>query len=141
MKRVLFTMLVFMAISMSIKADNDRVITFEQLPAEAQTVLKTHFADKVPLIITKDRNDYKVFYQSGEKAEFNKKGAWREIECKTSAVPEALVPEQILTNVKTSFPSAVITKIDQDRRGYDVKLNNGIELEYNKNFQVVGLDD
>jgi hypothetical protein len=93
------------------------------------------------LIITKDRNDYKVFYQSGEKAEFNKKGAWREIECKTSAVPEALVPEQILTNVKTSFPSAVIIKIDQDRRGYDVKLNNGIELEYNKNFQVVGLDD
>jgi uncharacterized membrane protein YciS (DUF1049 family) len=39
MKRVLFTMLVFMAISMSVKADNDRVITFEQLPAEAQTVL------------------------------------------------------------------------------------------------------
>lgn len=114
MKRVLFTMLVFMAISMSVKADNDRVITFEQLPAEAQTVLKTHFADKVPLIITKDRNDYKVFYQSGEKAEFNKKGAWREIECKTSAVPEALVPEQILTNVKTSFPvpsSLRLTKI------------------------------
>ena len=138
MKKSLFALLAFvLTICMPAKADNDRVITFEQLPAQAQTLLKQHFADKVPLIVTVDWDDYKVIYQSGERVEFDKKGNWKEFDCKVSAVPTALIPEPIKANVKTTFPGATIIKLDRDRRGYDVKLNNGIELEFNKNFQVV----
>ena len=126
---------------MSVMADNDRVITFDQLPTQAQTLLKKHFADKVPLVVTVDWDDYKVMYQSGEKVEFDKKGNWKEFECKTSAVPTALIPEQIKTKVKTTFPGAVILKLDRDRRGYSVKLNNGMEIEFDKKFQVVEIDD
>ena len=36
---------------------------------------------------------------------------------------------------------ATIIKLDRDRRGYDVKLNNGMELEFNKNFEIVDIDD
>ena len=122
-------------------ADNDRVITFDQLPAQAQELLKKHFAEKVPLIITVDWDDYKVIYQSGEKVEFDKKGNWKDLDCKVSRVPVALIPEQIKANVKATFPGAIIIKLDRDRRGYDVKLNNGMELEYNKKFQVVDIDD
>ena len=43
---------------MSVMADNDRVITFDQLPAQAQTLLKQHFADKVVMIVTVDYDDY-----------------------------------------------------------------------------------
>ena len=32
-------------------------------------------------------------------------------------------------------------KIDRDRRGYDVKLNNGMEIEFDKKFNVVDIDD
>ena len=142
MKKSLFALLAFvLTICMPAKADNDRVITFEQLPAQAQTLLKQHFADKVPLIVTVDWDDYKVIYQSGERVEFDKKGNWKEFDCKVSAVPTALIPEPIKANVKTTFPGATIIKLDRDRRGYDVKLNNGIELEFNKNFQVVDIDD
>ena len=126
---------------MSVMADNDRVIAFDQLPTQAQTLLKKHFADKVPLVVTVDWDDYKVMYQSGEKVEFDKKGNWKEFECKTSAVPTALIPEQIKTKVKTTFPGAVILKLDRDRRGYSVKLNNGMEIEFDKKFQVVEIDD
>jgi len=80
-------------------------------------------------------------YQSGEKVEFDKKANWKEFECKTSAVPTALIPEQIKTKVKTTFPGAVILKLDRDRRGYSVKLNNGMEIEFDKKFQVVEIDD
>lgn len=135
MLTIVFTM------CMSIMADNDRVITFDQLPTQAQTLLKKHFADKVPLVVTVDWDDYKVMYQSGEKVEFDKKGNWKEFECKTSAVPTALIPEQIKTKVKTTFPGAVILKLDRDRRGYSVKLNNGMEIEFDKKFQVVEIDD
>jgi len=142
MKKMMFILLAFvMTMSLPVMSDNDRVITFDQLPAPAQTMLKQHFGDKVPLVITADRSDFNVMYQSGEKVEFDKKGNWREIECKRSSVPEALVPEQIKAAVKKSFPGTTIQKIDRDRRGYDVELDNGLDLEFNKKFQMVEIDD
>lgn len=130
-----------LTMSMAMMADNDRVITFDQLPAQAQTLLKTHFANKVPLIITVDWDDYTVMYQSGEKVEFDKKGNWKEINCKASGIPADLIPEQIKASVENTFPGATVIKLDRDRRGYDVKLNNGMELEFNKKFQMVDIDD
>ena len=142
MKKMMFILLAFvMTMSMPVMSDNDRVITFDQLPAPAQAMLKQHFGDKVPLVITADRSDFNVMYQSVEKVEFDKKGNWREIECKRSSVPEALVPEQIKAAVKKSFPGTTIQKIDRDRRGYDVELDNGLDLEFNKKFQMVEIDD
>lgn len=130
-----------LTVSLHMSADNDRVITFDQLPAQAQTLLKQHFADKVPLIVTVDWDDYKVIYSSGEKIEFDKKGNWKELDCKSSKVPSALIPEQIRASVKKTFPGASVIKLDRDRRGYDAKLNNGMELEFNKKFEIVDIDD
>lgn len=142
MKKSLFILLAFvMTMCLPSLADNDRVITFDQLPTTAQTLLKKYFANKVPLIVTVDWDDYKIIYQSGESVEFDKKGNWKQFDCKTSAVPTDLIPEQIKTNVKTTFPAATIIKLDRDRRGYDVKLNNGMELEFDKNFKLVDIDD
>lgn len=142
MKKKIAMMLAFvLTMSVSMMADNDRVITFDQLPATAQTLLKQHFADKVPLIVTVDFDDFKVMYQSGEKVEFDKKGNWKELDCKASAVPSALIPGEIKASVKKSFPGATIIKLDRDRRGYDVKLNNGMEIEFDKKFQVIDIDD
>ena len=129
-KSIFFVLALVMSICLplTLMADNDQVITFDRLPATAQTMLKQNFSDKVPLVITADWDDYKV-------------SNWRDIECKTSQVPAALIPAQITANVNATFPGAAITEIDQDRRGYSVKLSNGLELEYNRNFQIVELDD
>ncbi len=141
MKKTMFILLAFvLTLSLPVMADDDRVITFEQLPAQAQTMLKKYFADRVPLVVTVDMDEYTVLYQSGEKVEFDKKGNWREINCKTSAVPTALIPEQIKAVVNQTYPGATIIKIDRDRRGYDIKLNNGLDIEFNRNFQVVEID-
>ncbi len=138
---LLLALVLTICLPLHLQADNDQVITFDRLPATAQAMLKQNFSDKVPLIITADRDDYKVMYQSGEKVEFDKKGNWRDIECKTSQVPSELIPAQIAANVNATFPGAKITKIERDRRGYSVKLSNGLELEYNRNFQVIEVDD
>ena len=130
-----------LTISMPMMADNDKVITFDQLPKAAQTLLKTSFANKTPLMVTVDRDDYTVMYQSGEKVEFDKKGNWKEFNCKTSSVPAALIPAQIQSHVKATFPDATIVKIERDRKGYEVKLNNGIDIEYNKQFKVIEIGD
>lgn len=142
MKKIAFILMTLvMTMSISVMADNDRVINFNQLPAQSQTMLKKHFAGKTPMIITADWDDYKVVYNTGEKVEFRKNGEWKELSSPGKGVPAALIPAQIKANVKSSFPGAVIIKIDRDREGYDVKLNNGMELEFNKRFQLVDMDD
>ena len=141
MKKYLILLVAILTLGFSAKADHDQVITFNQLPATAQALLKEHFADKVPLIVTMDWDDYTIVYDSGEKVEFDKQGTWKEIDCRSSFVPTALIPEQIKANVKTSFPGTTIIKLDRNRRGYEVKLNNGLEIEFNRSFQVIDIDD
>ena len=132
---------IMLTLSFNVKADNDQVITFDQLPASAQDFHKQYFGDKVPLAVTMDWDDYTIIYQSGEKVEFNKQGEWKDVNCRVSAVPTALIPEQIKTHIKTTFPGTTIIDIDRGLRGYEVKLNNGLEIEYNRDFQVIDIDD
>ena len=139
-KSILLLVAMF-AMSFNAKADHDQVITFNQLPQAAQTLLKQYFADKMPLIVTVDWDDYTVMYDSGEKVEFDKQGNWKDFDCRSSQVPSALIPEQIKTHIRTTFPGTTIIKLDRNRRGYEVKLNNGLEVEYNRTFQVIDIDD
>lgn len=141
MKKSMFALLAMLLLMCVSAQANDRVITFDQLPQSAQTLVKTHFADKVPLIITADYDDYEILFESGEKVEFSRKGEWKDIECKTSAVPVALIPEQIKASIAKSFPAATIVCISRDRRGYEVELNNGLDVEFNKKFQVIEIDN
>ena len=126
---------------MSVKADDDRVITYQQLPQNAQEFLKQHFSKLVPLVVTMDWDDYTIMYETGEKIEFNKQGEWKDIDCRASHVPAVLIPQQIKSSVQQSFPGTTIIKIDRNRRGYEVKLNNGLEVEFSRNFQVIDIDD
>lgn len=139
--KVILLLVVMMTMSFNAKADHDQVIPFNQMPEAAQAFLKQHFANKVPLVVTVDWDDYTIRYESGEKVEFDKNGNWKEIDCRSSLVPTELIPEEIKTNIASTFPGAVIIKIDRNRRGYEVKLNNGLEVEYSPTFQVIDIDD
>ena len=141
MKKLLFVLLAVLTLGFSAKADHDQVINFNQLPQQAQTLLKQHFANKVPLIVTMDWDDYTIVYETGEKVEFDKQGKWKEIDCRTSSVPSALIPEQIKSHIRATFPGTTIIDLDRNRRGYEVKLNNGLEVEYSPSFQVIDIDD
>ena len=141
MKKLLFVLVAMLTIGLTAKADHDQVITFNQLPQAAQTLLKQHFATKVPLVVTMDWDDYTIVYDSGEKVEFDKQGNWKEFDCKTSMVPSELIPEQIKAHVRATFPGTTILKLDRNRRGYEIKLNNGLEIEYSRTFQVIDIDD
>ncbi len=140
-KRIVLMLVLMLTMSMSMMADNIKVITFNQLPAQAQAILKQHFADKVPAVVTVEGKEYKVVYQSGEKAEFNKKGEWTEIDCNLLSVPAALIPEQIRATVQQTFPTATIIKIERVRKNYEVKLNNSMEMKFNKRFKMIEFDD
>ena len=143
MKSIKFYLLMAMVMTMSLTMsadDDDRVITYQQLPQTAQSFLKQHFAKKVPLVVTADWDDYTIVYESGEKVEFDKKGNWKEIVCRTSKVPADVVPQQIKAYIQKNYPGKSVVKLDRHRSVYEVKLNNGMEIEFNRNFQVIDVD-
>lgn len=138
---VLVAVLVFHANAM---ADNDKPITVSQLPAAAQQVLKKHFSSKKVALAKMESGildkSYDVVFTTGEKIEFDRKGNWTEIECELSSVPAALVPSQIASYVKKTYPNAKILKIEKDKNEYEVKLSNRLEITFNKSFQVIDID-
>ena len=130
-----------LCLSISAKAQDDRIITLDRLPQNAQEFLAKHFPDKTPMVLKEDWDDFEVMYTNGEKVEFLKNGEWKKVDCRTAAVPDVLVPEQIKTQVQAHYPGAVITKIEKDRRGWEVKLNNGLDIDFSPKFVITDIDD
>lgn len=122
-----------------------RVIDAKELPHAARTFLERHFNKEEVSHITVDRdvldNDYKVVFASGATVEFDKQGAWTEVDCKTENVPMAIVPKPIRNSIDERFGGQAVQKIERDRHGYEVRLANGLDLEYNHRFHLVEVDD
>ena len=83
---------------------------------------------------------YDVIFTDGTKVEFDRKGNWTEVDCLTHPLPSGIVPEAIEKVIRTQYPEAQATKIERDHREFDVKLNNRVELTFNKNMQLVDID-
>ena len=52
-----------------------------------------------------------------------------------------MVPVQILDYVKMTVPDAVLVEYEIGRFGYEVKLSNGMELNFNRKFKISSFDD
>ena len=143
-KLVLLFVCVFMT-SVVVMADNDKPITVNQLPAQAQTFLNTYFkGHKVALAEQETEvfnKSYDVVFTTGEKVEFDKSGEWTEVQCRQSEVPAQIVPEAIRTYVQTNYPDTKILSIERDRKEYEVKLSNRWELTFDAMMRVIDIDD
>ena len=126
-------------------ADNDKPITVTQLPAKAQQFIKTHFSKEKVAFAKLEREfletRYEVVFTNSSKIEFWKDGEWKEIDCKYSIVPSAVIPAQIAQYVSQNYPDTQIVKIDRDKRDYEVKITNGLELTFDKQFNLIDIDD
>ncbi len=124
---------------------DDKPITVEQLPAAAQEFIKTHFTGTAVSFAKMDTDlfdkSYEVLLANGNKLEFDKKGEWKEVECRTTELPAAIVPQQIRDYVAAHQPGTKIITIDRDKRDYEVKLNNGFELKFDLKFNLIDMDN
>lgn len=127
------------------KADNDLPVTVNELPQKAQEFIKLYFP-KQEVSFAKVEKDfwekkYEIVFVSGEKIEFDKNGNWEEVKCKFSVVPNGIVPEKIREQLSKRFPDAKVLKIERDSKGYEVELDNKLEVKYNNSFQLTDIDD
>lgn len=133
-----------MAALTACQADNDKPISFSELPTPAQTLIQTHFQGLTIALTTVEggviSKSYDVVFASGEKIEFDRKGNWTEISCKGSAVPTQLIPQAVLDYIERTYPGTNVIAIEKDQGETEVKLSNRLEITFNKKYQVIDID-
>lgn len=126
-------------------ADKKEIITFAQLPQPAQDIISTNFDAAAISYITKEReflsDEYEVRFTNGNELDFEGDGTLKKVNCKTTPVPEALIPQEVLTYVKTHFANAYIKEWGKSDSGYEAELNNGLELKFDSSYRFLRLGD
>lgn len=146
MKKIFNLLVVLLISSVSVvKADNDKIIGKNQLPAQAQQFLNENFAN-IKISYAKQERDflersYEVLLTDGTKLEFSSKGTWEEVDCKYGEVPAAIVPERIKQYIKENYPNEKVLKIERKRNNVEVKLSNKLELTFDNDFNIIDIDD
>ncbi len=145
MKKILFLFGLFCASILGIGCEShDKIINFSELPQQAQNFINTHFADQQISFVIKEDGEYEVRFNDGTKVDFSRKGEWETVDCNHLQVSQsvvALLPQRIPSYIESNFAEAFITKIERERKSYNVELNNGLELEFNSNGDFLRIDD
>jgi hypothetical protein len=145
MKRFFVVLVSLVLISNAAFAGKDKAITIDQLPQTAQQLIKKYFSN-TEVSYAKMETDvfdksYEVIFVNGCKVEFDKKGEWKEVNCKYAEVPAGIVPSKIQEFLTKNHSNAKVLEIDKDKRDYELKLNNGIELRFDLKENFMGYDD
>jgi len=85
--------------------------------------------------------EYDITLNDGTEIDFDTNNQWKKIDCKVKAVPSTFIPEPIASYVKTNHQSLPITQIEKNRIGFDIELNNGLELKFDANGKFIGMDN
>lgn len=147
MKKLFFAAMLLMTSVVSANADNDeRAINVAQLPKTAQSFLTTNFSGKTVAFAVEERKffgtEYEVVYTDRTEVSFRSDGEWESVETKYEQVPSSVVPAQIADFVaKGGFEGQFIKEISRDRYSWEITLSSGIEIKFDKQFNVIGYDD
>lgn len=145
MKKIAFLFVSLFVMTLTVWAGNDKPIQVEQLPKAAQQFIESHFANQKVAMAKMETEfmdkSYDVIFTNGDKVEFNKKGKWTNVDCKHTQVPAEVIPVAIQKYVAQNYPDAKVVKIEvTDRKGYEIDLSNGFDVEFDKRMNVIEID-
>ena len=144
MRIVMIAIFCMMSFNIVANAGNDKPINVNELTAKSQTLLSKHFKGQKVMLATIESGvvsrSYDVVLRNGTKLEFDKKGNLTEIDCKQGIVPSQLIPQPIKNYLKENYRGEAVRKIELNKKEYEVELTNGIDLTFNKHFQLIDID-
>jgi len=122
----------------------DRAITASDLPKDAQTFLKQHFktasVEGAEIDLDGTKKTFEVRMSDGTEIEFDSNGIWKEVDAKNKAIPSEFISSEIRNYLTANYPNQRVTKISKGRRGVEVELMNGTELDFDNDGKFVRLD-
>lgn len=146
MKQILFLMAMLVSSLQFAMAGDVVTRDVNKLPVAAREMISKHFPQtKVSYIkIEKDlfqSTSYDVKLADGIELEFNSKGEWLEIDCKNKAVPSTFIPQAISKYMKANYSGHKTVKIERNRKGYELTLENGLEVDFDQFGGFLKLSD
>ena len=118
-----------------------------QLPLPARNFINGNFAKPqiAHIKIDKDMMEstkYEVLLMDGTEIDFDSKGNWEEVSAKKGqAVPASVVPSFAASYLKEHNFTEPVTKVERDRKGYEVELSTGVSFKFDKKGKFLKADD
>ncbi len=144
MKKTNYLMVLVGAVALLVVGcDKEKVVSTDRLPGNAQTYITQHFSGHEILQVVKERDDlktsYEVYLSEGYKLDFDKNGKIRGVEG-SNRLPDSVVPPSLLTYVNSQYPDQFVRDWELDDRGQEIKLSNGMELQFDKEGNFLRID-
>lgn len=141
---LLFGFIALVAIGIASCSNDKTYNDMAQLPESVQNVINDNFTSPVTIAEVESGtigvDEYEVYLADGTKVSFAGE-VWDEVKVPAGqSVPVAFIVEPIQTYVAENYPGQAIVKIERDRTGYDVKLANGVDIEFDNNGLFVKID-
>jgi hypothetical protein len=144
MKKI-FVSFAFVLASLTIMQANDKAVTFDKLPKKAQEFVKQYYPNEKVSYASVDDDiiapDYQVALVGGVMLQFEHSGKLDSIETRNGNIPAGIIPERIIATAKEHFPDAIIIGYDPERRSYEIKLSNRMEMKFDSSCNLVEIDD
>lgn len=136
MKKIMFLLVMaLVAVNFAFAGD---VITkdMNKLPMAAREFINHHF-NKPEISYIKIENegsrvrDYEVKLRDNTEIDFDSEGNWQEVDAHKGRVPDSIIPLFVTNYMKdNNFTKEFVTKIERNRKGYKVELNNGVTFKF-----------
>lgn len=141
MKRLFLLALVpFLLIS----CEKEEILPLTDIPSEISNYVSTHFPENPIIQAIKDTDGFALTYditlEGGLFLEFNRKKEVIDIEGLTK-LPDSVIPAKLLEYATTNYPDNYIIGWELDDRNQQIKLENGLELEFNINGDFLRIDN
>lgn len=141
MKKISIALL--LAVFAFVGCDKETIVKDSDLPKEIHSFITTHFSGKRIIQSVKDREGleltYDILLDGNIRLEFNSKKQIIDIESHDK-LPDSVIPDKIINYVSTHYAGNYITGWELDDRNQQVRLNNGIELEFNMDGDFLRID-
>jgi hypothetical protein len=117
------------------------------VPTTIQKFITTNFPTTKIVKVDREQKyggiEYEIRLNNGAELDFDKNQKWEQIDCKKlrTGVPTNIIPKNISKYIAKNYSNQHVTKIERERYGYNVKLSNHLELEFNRAGNFVRIDD
>ncbi len=124
--------------------DKETVVEPSKVPAEVKNYINTHFPANEIIQIIEDKDGleltYDVTLKDGILLEFNRKKEIIDIESRTK-LPDSVIPAKILDYTKANYASNFIIGWELDDRNQQIRLDNGMDLEFTMSGDFLRIDN
>lgn len=109
------------------------------LPDAARAYIQEHFPNERIASVMRDDDTmgFDVILSGGTEIDFDRQGEVLEVDGKTAALPDSVVPGDILSHVRTQHVGLQVKEIEKEPYGYEVTLTNGKELHFDKDGNLL----